>query len=112
MGFDALARTTLLRALRMRYGHSTQRAPRIRASASETRLMRIVETGSWQRYTRAAAGVAQMVEQRIRNAWVGGSSPLSGTKFSFENKSIFSSQAFDSVIFSGGDTLVTPVATL
>ena len=25
------------------------------------------------------AGVAQVVEQRIRNAWVGGSSPLRGT---------------------------------
>ena len=25
------------------------------------------------------AGVAQLVEQRIRNAWVGGSIPLSGT---------------------------------
>ena len=51
MGFDALARTTLLRALRMRYGHSTRRASRwrrdrIRARASETRLMRIAETGS------------------------------------------------------------------
>src|SRR5690606_22910593 len=29
---------------------------------------------------RAPAGVAQLVEQRIRNAWVGGSTPLSGTK--------------------------------
>ncbi len=48
MGFDALARNTLLRALRMRYGHSTRRASRLRASASETRLMRIVETGSDQ----------------------------------------------------------------
>ncbi len=46
LGFDALARTTLLRALQMRYGYSTRRAPRIRASASETRLMRIIETGS------------------------------------------------------------------
>ncbi len=50
-GFDALARNTLLRALRMRYGHSTWRASRwrrdrIRARASETRLMRIVEAGS------------------------------------------------------------------
>ncbi len=26
LGFDALARTTLLRALQMRYGHSTRRA--------------------------------------------------------------------------------------
>ena len=26
-----------------------------------------------------SAAVAQLVEQRIRNAWVGGSSPLSGT---------------------------------
>ncbi len=26
-----------------------------------------------------AAGIAQVVEQRIRNAWVRGSSPLSGT---------------------------------
>ena len=25
------------------------------------------------------AGIAQLVEQRIRNAWVGGSIPLSGT---------------------------------
>jgi hypothetical protein len=41
MGFDALARNTLLRALRMRYGHSTRRVPRLRTSASETRLMGI-----------------------------------------------------------------------
>ena len=46
MGFDALARNTLLCALQMRYGHSTRRTPRLRASASETRLMRIIETGS------------------------------------------------------------------
>ncbi len=51
IGFDALARNTLLRTLRMRYGHSTRRASRwrcvrIRARASETRLMRIFETGS------------------------------------------------------------------
>lgn len=26
-----------------------------------------------------SAGVAQLVEQRIRNAWVGGSSPFTGT---------------------------------
>ncbi len=45
-GFDALARATLLRALRMRYGHSTRRASRIRANASETRLMRNFEIGS------------------------------------------------------------------
>jgi len=45
-GFDALARTTLLRALQMRYGHLTRRASRLRASAAETRLMRIIETGS------------------------------------------------------------------
>ena len=31
----------------------------------------------------AQAGVAQLVEQRIRNAKVGGSTPLSGTKASF-----------------------------
>ena len=49
LGFDALARITLLRALQMRYGHSTRRAPRLRASASETRLMRIIETGSSRR---------------------------------------------------------------
>jgi hypothetical protein len=36
----------LLRALRMHYGHSTRRAPRFRTSASETRLMRTIETGS------------------------------------------------------------------
>ena len=48
MGFNALARITLLRALQMRYGHSTRRAPRLRASASETRLMRLIETGSSQ----------------------------------------------------------------
>ena len=29
---------------------------------------------------RAPAGVAQLVEQRIRNAWVGGSNPSAGTK--------------------------------
>jgi len=46
LGFDALARNTLLRALRMHYGHSTRRAPRFRTSASETRLMRTIETGS------------------------------------------------------------------
>ncbi len=46
LGFDALARTTLLRALQMRYGHSTRRAPHLRASASETRLMKIIDTGS------------------------------------------------------------------
>ena len=45
-GFDALARPTLLRALRMRDGHSTRRASRIRANASETRLMGIEEMGS------------------------------------------------------------------
>ena len=39
-GFDALARTTLLRALQMRYGHFTRRASRIQTNASETRLMR------------------------------------------------------------------------
>lgn len=27
------------------------------------------------------AGIAQLAEQRIRNAWVGGSNPLSGTIF-------------------------------
>ena len=47
-GFDALARNTLLRALQMRYGHLARRAPRLRTSASETRLMRIIETGSGQ----------------------------------------------------------------
>jgi hypothetical protein len=36
----------MLRALQMRYGHSTRRAPRIRANASETRLMGNVEIGS------------------------------------------------------------------
>ncbi len=45
-GFDALARPTLLRALQMRYGHSTRRASRIRANASETRLMGNIEIGS------------------------------------------------------------------
>ncbi len=49
LGFDALARTTLLRTLRMRYGHSARRASRIRPNASETRLMGIVETGSGYR---------------------------------------------------------------
>ncbi len=48
---DALARNTLLRALRMRYGHSTRRASHLRcdgfcARASETRLMRIAEADS------------------------------------------------------------------
>jgi hypothetical protein len=46
MGFDALGRITLLRALQMRYGHLTRRASRLRPSASETRLMGIVEIGS------------------------------------------------------------------
>ncbi len=50
-GFDALARITLLRGLRMRYGHSTRRASRLRsdrfrARASETRLMGNIEIGS------------------------------------------------------------------
>ncbi len=46
MGFDALPPDFMLRALRMRYGHSTRRAPRIRANASETRLMGNSEIGS------------------------------------------------------------------
>ncbi len=46
MGFDALPPDLMLRASRMRYGHSTWRTSRLRASASETRLMRIIETGS------------------------------------------------------------------
>ena len=33
----------------------------------------------------AQAGVAQLVEQRIRNAKVGGSTPLSGTKAPFRS---------------------------
>ncbi len=45
-GFDTLARATLLRALRICYGHSTRHASRIRASASETRLMGSSEIGS------------------------------------------------------------------
>ncbi len=45
-GFDALARTTLLRALRMRYGHSMRRASRLRSNASETRLMGNAKVGS------------------------------------------------------------------
>ena len=32
------------------------------------------------------AGVAQAVEQRIRNAWVGGSNPSTGTRFSASNR--------------------------
>ncbi len=32
-----------------------------------------------QAINKVVAGLAQMVEQRIRNAWVGGSSPLTGT---------------------------------
>ena len=46
MGFDALARTTLQRALPRRYGHSTRRASRNRTTVSETRLMGTIETGS------------------------------------------------------------------
>ena len=34
------------------------------------------------------AGIAQLVEQRIRNAWVGGSIPLSGTIFGLLRPSI------------------------
>ena len=34
------------------------------------------------------AGIAQSVEQRIRNAWVGGSIPLSGTIFGLLRKPI------------------------
>ena len=45
-GFDALPPDFMLRALQMRYGHSTRRASRIRANASETRLMGNVEIGS------------------------------------------------------------------
>jgi hypothetical protein len=48
-GFNALARTILLRALRMRFGHSTRRASRIRTNASETRLMGNPEIGSNRR---------------------------------------------------------------
>ena len=46
MGFDALPPDFMLRALRMRYGHSTRRASWIRANASETRLMGNDEIGS------------------------------------------------------------------
>ncbi len=35
-----------------------------------------------QAASKVNAGVAQLVEQRIRNAKVGGSIPLSGTKYS------------------------------
>jgi hypothetical protein len=62
MGFDALARNTLLRALQMRYGHSTRRASRLRTSASETRLMRNVETGS--NGVPIVAKVRSMIEKR------------------------------------------------
>ena len=53
-GFRRTGPDFMLRALRMRYGHSTRRAPRLRsdrfrARASETRLMGIIETGSDRR---------------------------------------------------------------
>ncbi len=56
LGFDAPAPDFRLHALRMRDGHSTRRASRIRASASETRLMGIVETGSGDAARLLAAG--------------------------------------------------------
>lgn len=46
LGFGALARRTLLRALRTRYGHATRGASHLRASGSDTRLTRIIKTGS------------------------------------------------------------------
>ena len=46
MGFDALPPDFMLRALQMRYGHSTRRASRIRTNASETRLMGNQKIGS------------------------------------------------------------------
>ena len=39
------------------------------------------EAGIIWREISAIAGIAQLAEQRIRNAWVGGSNPLSGTIF-------------------------------
>ena len=39
------------------------------------------ETGIIRSGRSAIAGIAQLAEQRIRNAWVGGSNPLSGTIF-------------------------------
>ena len=45
-GFDALPPDFMLRALQMRYGHSTRCASRIRANASETRLTGNIEIGS------------------------------------------------------------------
>ena len=38
------------------------------------------------RYNAKLAGIAQLVEQRIRNAKVGGSTPLSGTKPLFNSR--------------------------
>jgi hypothetical protein len=43
---DALPPDFMLRGLRMRYVHPTRSAPRLRANASETRLMGNVEIGS------------------------------------------------------------------
>ncbi len=43
---DALARNTLLPALRMHDGHSTRLAPRLQACVTETRLMGTIETVS------------------------------------------------------------------
>ena len=45
-GFVAQARNMSLRASRMRDGHTTRLAPCLRACATETRLMRILETAS------------------------------------------------------------------
>lgn len=47
----------------------------------------LLETNAFQSYTASFifAGVAQLVEQRIRNAKVGGSTPLFGTKFILTN---------------------------
>jgi hypothetical protein len=36
-------------------------------------------------YIPVDAAVAQLVEQRIRNAWVGGSNPFRGTSKTFKN---------------------------
>ncbi len=49
------------------------------------------------------AVVAQLVEQRIRNAWVGGSSPFNGTTFSIDSAaSLPDTQAGRALVRSDG----------
>ena len=51
-----------------------------------------------EHYTSRPAGVAQLVEQRIRNAWVGGSNPSAGTKFKTNLKTFVLSVVIGTVV--------------